>query len=357
MFELVPSDYMRAYFQKVGFTFTDFQKATLIWNMPEKLWEERLDALRELARSTDDMRTIKQATERVEAEEKKRRLFDENPDNRFVYVVEDREGYSRGFFASCDMAAAYAAKYVEEYQEYTEYEEHCSIEKHRIVRNEADLKVKNSNGFNPYLIPDMEDPKIVDYDGASVATLYLDAKGRIRYLWSSELSEEEEALINEFRRDRFESQYIKIPYEMKTGWQVKDVTDGSFYVLDTGKEIWEQGKKRIEQNPTFYDFSDVQVVVFRLEESGMWSHDHINPMYLTVESVPDVPGDERQQAYKKAMEALSDYFSVEENDKDACAKASAYALACSREYAAVCRSRQWDVKKLGDAEDVEEILH
>lgn len=145
MFELVPSDYMREYFKKANFTFTDFQKATLIWNMPEKLWEERLDALRELARSTDDACTRKQIMERVETEEKKRRLFDENPDNRFVYVVEDREGYSCGFFASSDMAAAYAAKYVEKYQEYTEYEEHCSIEKHRIVQNEVDLKVKNSS--------------------------------------------------------------------------------------------------------------------------------------------------------------------------------------------------------------------
>lgn len=35
--------------------------------MPEKLWRERLDALRELAQSTDDMRAKKQITERVKA--------------------------------------------------------------------------------------------------------------------------------------------------------------------------------------------------------------------------------------------------------------------------------------------------
>lgn len=357
MFELVPSKYMRDYFQKVGFTFTDFQKATLIWNMPEKLWREKLNALRELAESTNDAFTRRQITERVEAEEKKKRLFDENPDNRFVYVVEDRNDYACGFFASCEMAVEYAAKYVEEYREYTEYEERCSIKKQRIVRNKADLRVKNDSGFNPYFVSDWEIPKIVDYSGESVASLYLDAEGRIRHLWSNELSEEEEAIINEFRRDRFESQYIKIPYEMKTGWQVKDVTDGSFYVLDTGKEIWDNDMKRVDQDPKFYDFSDVQVVVFRLTKSGVWSHEHINPMYLTVESVPDAPGDERQQAYKKAMEALSDYFSVEKSDKDAYGKAGAYALECSREYAAVCRRQQWDVKELENAEDVEKILH
>lgn len=353
MFELVSSDYMKKYFEEVGFSFTDFQKATLIWNMPGKLWEERLDALRELAQSADDARTRKQITERVEAEEKKRRLFDENPDNQFVYMVEDKEGYARGFFASCDMAFTYAAAYVEKYQK---YEEQCSIKKQWIVRSKADLIIKNGGKYNPAFFSEREIPKTVDYSGDSVASLYLDAKGNIQNIWSNELSEEEEALVDEFRRDRFESQYIRIPYEMKTGWQVKDVIDGSFYVLGTGKEIWDKEMKRVEENPMFYDFSDVQVVVFRLMESGVWSHGHINPMYLTVESVPDVPDDERQQAYKKAMDALRDYFITEESDKEAYAKASAYALQCSREYAAVCRSQEENVKLLENAKNVEDIL-
>ena len=45
MFELVPSACMRAYFEELHFEFTDFQKATLIWNAPNKSWKERLEAL------------------------------------------------------------------------------------------------------------------------------------------------------------------------------------------------------------------------------------------------------------------------------------------------------------------------
>lgn len=67
MFELVPSKDMREHFEKVGFTFTDFQKATLIWNVPEKTLQERCDALRELAETTEDENTRTQILERLEA--------------------------------------------------------------------------------------------------------------------------------------------------------------------------------------------------------------------------------------------------------------------------------------------------
>ena len=40
MFELVPSEYMRAYFKEIGFEFMDFQKATLIWNAYNMTWKE-----------------------------------------------------------------------------------------------------------------------------------------------------------------------------------------------------------------------------------------------------------------------------------------------------------------------------
>ena len=49
MFELVQSQWMREYFEEIGFAFTDFQKATLIWNAPGRLRQEILDALEELS--------------------------------------------------------------------------------------------------------------------------------------------------------------------------------------------------------------------------------------------------------------------------------------------------------------------
>lgn len=57
MFELIPSQYMRECYRELNFTFTDFQKATLIWNSPGKKRQEILDALKELAADTKDFCT------------------------------------------------------------------------------------------------------------------------------------------------------------------------------------------------------------------------------------------------------------------------------------------------------------
>lgn len=39
MFELVPSQLMRDFYNEKGFVFSDFQKATLIWNAPRNRQE------------------------------------------------------------------------------------------------------------------------------------------------------------------------------------------------------------------------------------------------------------------------------------------------------------------------------
>lgn len=70
MFEIVPSQVMRQFYDEIGFEFTDFQKATLIWNAPGKNRQEILDALKELADETKDSVTRQQILERLAYEEK-----------------------------------------------------------------------------------------------------------------------------------------------------------------------------------------------------------------------------------------------------------------------------------------------
>ena len=70
MFELIPSQYMRECYRELNFTFTDFQKATLIWNSPGKKRQEILDALKELAADTKDFCTKRQIQERLDYERK-----------------------------------------------------------------------------------------------------------------------------------------------------------------------------------------------------------------------------------------------------------------------------------------------
>lgn len=85
MFELIPSQYMRDCYKEINFTFTDFQKAALIWNAPGRKRKEILDALRELAESTTDERTRIQIEERLRCEETAFEIFKENEIERFEH--------------------------------------------------------------------------------------------------------------------------------------------------------------------------------------------------------------------------------------------------------------------------------
>ena len=37
----------------------------------------------------------------------------------------------------------------------------------------------------------------------------------------------------------------------------------------------------------YVDFSDVQMIVFELNESGIWIHNHVNPLYSSGKSTGD----------------------------------------------------------------------
>ena len=70
MFEIVPSQWMKKCFEEIGFAFTDFQKATLIWNAPGRLRQEILDALEELSEETRDETLRRQINERLDYEKR-----------------------------------------------------------------------------------------------------------------------------------------------------------------------------------------------------------------------------------------------------------------------------------------------
>ena len=62
-----------------------------------------------------------------------------------------------------------------------------------------------------------------------------------------------------------------------------DTRNGSYYVLEEGEADWNRYLERIEEKNWYVDFSDIQMICYKLTESGIWSHEHINPLYLEVE--------------------------------------------------------------------------
>ena len=69
MIEIVPSEHAREVLRGKR-EFTDFEKATLIWNSPIASFDEKIESLRELAGRTEDETLKKQIRERLEYEKK-----------------------------------------------------------------------------------------------------------------------------------------------------------------------------------------------------------------------------------------------------------------------------------------------
>lgn len=344
MFELVQSQWMREYFEEIGFAFTDFQKATLIWNAPGRLRQEILDALEELSEETRDETLRRQINGRLDYEKKAFEIFIHNQTGKYVYVVENMEYESCGFFIDYDRALKYAKKYMRT------YELKCRISKQLIVATDADEIVSNSWRGNPNL--SFETEEYCAYDGTAVASVTLNMSGEIERFSSYELPEEEK-IVDSYQVERFEYHFIKIPCTLQAGTAVKDIRNGSYYVLEEGEADWNRYLERIEEKNWYVDFSDIQMICYKLTESGIWSHEHINPLYLEVEFPTYIEDDPKRQALRYATEALGDYLSHKSNGKEFCPD---LVLKYARKYAEVCREKSLSEKTLEEAKKPEDIM-
>lgn len=211
MFEIVPSQWMKKYFEEIDFAFTDFQKATLAWNAPGKLRQEILDALEELSEETRDEILRRQINERLNYEKKTFEIFIYNQSGRYVYVVENMEYESCGFFVDYDRALKYAKKYMQT------YELKCRINKQLIVAADEDEIVHNPWRGNPNL--GFETEEYCAYEGDAVASVTLNMYGEIERVCSYELPEEEK-IVDGYKVGRFEYHFIKMPCPLQVGTDV-----------------------------------------------------------------------------------------------------------------------------------------
>ena len=319
--KLVPSKYARKCFKEKGFTFTDFNKATIIWNE----YGDK-DVLRELADTTSDDILKQQICERLAYEEKKSKVFQDNSSGRYVYVVLDEEGYPCGYFADYRMAHDYGIRHAKNntekvvevngmtrnygfYSVKKKKDTKFEIEKQLIVASKKDLTVKWLSRRNPNLFPEKETYKYSDYHGSAVATMSCcSADGTIRNVWSNEMPREDEVRVDEYRPERFENQFIKMPFECYPGMAVRCLDAGHKGRYGIVRVDWNEELRFIEEKNLFCDFSDVEVKVVFLTEDGIWDHDHIAPMYLEKADYRCEGDDEKARAEMRAAESLTNYL-------------------------------------------------
>lgn len=301
--ELIDSKYTREKYKELGIEFTDWQKATIIWNKPMP-HQKRLDALNKLAKETADVELKKQIAERVSYEEKQLVYIMQNCDNNYVYIVKDeKEVCDYGAFYIFDTALKQARKYAEENIE------EMHIYKIQVVKGTDIPIIRKRNRWNPNLFPEKTEieESFSDYLDGEVGRVSISKDGDIRCWWSNETTDEEEFVVESFDVNRFESRFLKLPYVHKAGMIVKYTPTGELGVLATGKEDWDKFLGKID-NGLYADYFDKSHKVYTLCDEGYWSHVHICPFFLEeVELTPEVI-ESHTEEYWNAMKALSDYW-------------------------------------------------
>lgn len=294
MKNLIPSKDVRNYMEKNGCTLSDFQKATLIWNSRYSSLEEQLNALNEIAVSTDNVELKQQITERIAYEKDSIEMF-KNNDERYIYVVYDEDDCDCGFFTRYESAYRYCSDKGNKY-----------IKKHLLIRDNTIPYVRSSSRLNPYMFPEAT-VETVEYDGDSFGSITLNEQYEILCVYSKEMSIDREKTVDECNPKRFEFAYTEIPFSLsdfKEGTIVRDLQSERYGVIDTTTEEWENFMNRVH-NGLYVDFIDYSLTVYFICESGRWTHAHINPIYLNVES----PSESENPEFFKALKAMSQYMS------------------------------------------------
>lgn len=308
---------MREYLQKKNRVLTDFEKATLIWNLPGISWRERIKALQELEKETTDSVLRQQIQDRLQYELAEYEDFLKIEPGKYVYTVEDEHRELYGVFADFDAAYEYVLYCLEEFKEFNV---RCFFLKKNLICTKETLEEYKESYGHEY------------------ACMEIDAKGDIAYFWSSGVFTHEEDY-----KERFEDHFFRIPCGLPTGC-VKVVGLDSYGVVKNSEEAWEAFMDRWSDSGAV-DYMDLSVTVCFLTENGLWSHEHINPLLLEPDMPSPKPGDVKEKAHVEAIKALTRYWENESiaNAAEVLLTASQYAIECGAE-------------KIVMVEDIEDIF-
>lgn len=300
MIEIVPSKHARDAL-KGKKEFTDFEKATLIWNSPIASLDEKLDSLRELAESTEDDTLKKQIEERLEYEKKAFELFIENDGDRYIYVVLDEERDASGFFAEYDVAKRFGIRLCEEYEM-----KHFVIEKQLVLKKD-----------------DINETQEQEYSGTENVWASYDKYGGLKHYYSHEIVDPMN--YDSAEKNRFEYCFFRIPPVLEAGTVAKHVGEETYVVWGASAASWE--KYMNSPMAESFDFFDIQNPVYELTKNGILSHMHVNPLFL--EPIFNI----EEGTTEEESLLLQTLFSVGQFFADGCEENNNLALDSCRRYA------------------------
>ena len=316
----IPSKTYVAYLNEIGYTFTDFETAAILYHAIPYV-QQRFDELSRLAEQTDDEILKMQIEEKLKREKEKINRFTTSGKNA-IFVVEyfDEEhgeyevaGYGASLEAAWEIGMKLESKFsIRKYAlhiEFSDDEDYDPI---------LYISLYGSNYFNPYMgkpknweitednIQEVMgenkvDPiiKVSTPYNKSFGTFDYDNKGRLIYYWVNEdkpvnlsdetLEEKAKSSMEDSYSDKlFYNAFVPMPFPLELGDYVRCVDgfegeigrndDRLIGIVSVSREDYENFLERAKR--IYVDFSDAQVTTTFIKKDGGLTHNHIPPIFL-----------------------------------------------------------------------------
>ena len=251
---LIPSETVRQYVLDTGWTFTDMQKAALLYHSDLPL-EQQYSWLRTLRAKTDNEGLRKQLTVYLDREEQGLQAFKENNDKSHIYALtiknDDEDQYNQippcDYFFDWELAYEYGKRKCCPFQ----------IEKWGVQGAGV-----NSDHY---------------------AVLSFNRNGEIMEFQDRASSSDDNDLKT--RNEHFEHILVEVPNPFERGDIVRFVDTEDVGIVETMQKEWKKDLARYQsdewkQKGFCTDLLDVRIRVGFLNEDGTFSHRHIIPIYL-----------------------------------------------------------------------------
>ena len=254
--DLIPSKDLQQYLIQIGWRFSDFDKAALIYNYPES-WDIIWEKLKKLQADTEDKDLARQIEERLEYDKKTLQQIKTAPGNNlFLLEVyddeadEDEEPY-KVYFASFDAAKTYAETLGREY----------SITQISVY-DKTDV---SSLPTDPFDI------------NSEMGYISYDRSGEILRFSCGKMDDLDPVVMS--CNHRFEEAYVTIPHPFTKGDIVRNIQTDEMGVIPN-LDGWESYDSIVKNSLGGGDFSDMQICVEYLYPNGEFGHKHTRTTFL-----------------------------------------------------------------------------
>lgn len=267
MWDFIPSKSVREYMNRSGFTCSDRDLASMLYQSAPPLAElHRL--LAQLAQRTTDGDLRREIEERLAYDRCAVERFSAN-DGRFLYLLlRGENSETAGYFTRAEAA------------------------------QEAGKAENLPFAIQKHLFRDAASPDEPSSAHGPLATFHYETGGTLQDFWSCELPQEQTARL--CSAQRFEERFAALPNPFQRGDIVRlvDCPD-PLGVVETSREEWDKLVADARTGRRDLDCFDATLQVELLYSDGAFGHDHISPLRL--EWVTEEP----DKAQKTLLEVAS----------------------------------------------------